>query len=308
MGHLDYRNGVSIAEIVVYVPSLLIAGFLAFRHGFGRNSGWIYLIIFCLVRILGSSTQLATIANPRSTGLYTSSAIFNNIALSPLTLASLGFLSRLLSSISKTRQTIIHPRMIRIIQLVIVVGMALGIAGGINAADAYIKTLSEGSGGHYVPSSLNKAGTALFIVSYAALLVFLAVTYPSVQHAEPGEKRIFLALALSMPFIFIRLVYSCFSTFTTRSQFNLLDGSTTILLCVALIEEFICVVIYEATGLTLQKAVKAEQHVEAATELRNLDSNAQLNPGKPSGGNRALNIAKRTIIGRIVMAFIPDKS
>src|ERR1700753_2608381 len=40
---LTYRNGVSIAEIIVYVPSLAIAIFLCVRHGFARSSGWMFL-------------------------------------------------------------------------------------------------------------------------------------------------------------------------------------------------------------------------------------------------------------------------
>jgi hypothetical protein len=61
MSPFTYRNGVgvSIAEIVFYVPSLCIAGLLAFRHGLGRNAGWLFLIIFCLARIIGPAIQLA---------------------------------------------------------------------------------------------------------------------------------------------------------------------------------------------------------------------------------------------------------
>jgi hypothetical protein len=37
---ITYRNGVSIAEIAVYVPCLAIAILLCVRHGFARSSGW----------------------------------------------------------------------------------------------------------------------------------------------------------------------------------------------------------------------------------------------------------------------------
>jgi hypothetical protein len=37
---LTYRNGVSIAEIIVYVPILAIAILLSIRHGFSRSAGW----------------------------------------------------------------------------------------------------------------------------------------------------------------------------------------------------------------------------------------------------------------------------
>jgi hypothetical protein len=43
---LDQRGKISIAEIVFYVPTLFLAFFLTLRHGFRREAGWIYLLIF----------------------------------------------------------------------------------------------------------------------------------------------------------------------------------------------------------------------------------------------------------------------
>jgi hypothetical protein len=300
MTKIDYRNGVSIGEIMVYVPSLLVACFLAFKHGMGRSSGWIFLIFFCLARIIGPSMQLATISDPRNTSLYTGSAILNNVGLSPLEMAAFGFLSRLVTSISKTHKPIITPRMIRLVQLVVVVGLVLGIVGGVNASNEYVKTIREG--GSYHPGTLNKAGTALIIVSYAFLATFTAITYPSVQYAESGEKRLFLVVVLSLPFLLIRLIYSCLSTYTTKSEFNLLTGSVTVLLCLSLIEEFLVVVMFEAMGLTLQKSVK-EEHVEVGR----IHKSPQLGAPTQDSDNAVLRIAKKTIIGRIVMAIIPRK-
>lgn len=220
------------SELVVYVPALFIAIFLCIRHGFARSSGWFFLIIFCLARLIGPAMQLAEISSPTDIALYEGSAILNNVGFSPLTLAALGLLSRLLDSINKSHHTIIKPSMLRIIELVVVVGLILGIVGGVDAATSYQKTLN------YQPGSLNKAGTSLMIVAFVLLCTATAITSFSVSHAEHGERRLFLAVVLAIPFLLVRLVYSIFSTFTKNKSFNLLDGSVTILLCVALIEEF----------------------------------------------------------------------
>jgi hypothetical protein len=53
---IDYRNGVGIGEIIVYVPCLFVAIYLAIKHGLGRSSGWYFLIVFSLARI--STSQL----------------------------------------------------------------------------------------------------------------------------------------------------------------------------------------------------------------------------------------------------------
>lgn len=91
---VSYRHGLSILEVVVYIPALFMALWMAYRHGFGRSSGWIFFVIFSLLRVIGSCCYLATISNPTSTNLYITWAVCNSIGLSPLTLACIGLLSR----------------------------------------------------------------------------------------------------------------------------------------------------------------------------------------------------------------------
>jgi len=301
---LDYRNGISIAEIIVYVPCLAIAMFLAINHGFGRNSGWLFLITFALARIIGPCLQLATISSPRNVSLYIGSAILNNIGFAPLILVAIGLLSRLLDSIHKTHNTLINTKVLKFVETIITVALILGIVGGINAGNAYQTT------GKFQPGTLNKAGTALLIVSWVLVVIATAVTLIHTTHAEKGEKRLLVAIALSLPFLLIRLIYSSFSTFSTNKQFNLIVGSPTVLLCVALIEELVVVLIFESVGLTLSKVVKEEQ-LEGARIIPSSDSadypprQQQQQQQKTGGaGNTALNIAKKTIIGRIVMKIV----
>jgi hypothetical protein len=74
--------------------------------------------------------QLATITHPTDAGLYEGSAILNNVGFSPLLLAALGLFSRLLSSINKTHNTFVQPRMLKLIEILVLVGLILGIVGG----------------------------------------------------------------------------------------------------------------------------------------------------------------------------------
>jgi hypothetical protein len=76
---ITYHNGVSIAEVVLYTPALGLAILLAVRHGFGKNSGWLFLITFCIARIVGSCMQLATISQPRNSSLYTGFSILQYV-------------------------------------------------------------------------------------------------------------------------------------------------------------------------------------------------------------------------------------
>ena len=87
------RGGISILELLVYFPFLVIAAIVCRRHGFGRSSGWIFTLILCLVRIIGSCCQLATYSD-QSSGLLEATIILDSIGLSPLLFATLGMLSR----------------------------------------------------------------------------------------------------------------------------------------------------------------------------------------------------------------------
>lgn len=90
---IGYRSAVSIVEVIFYLPALFIAAYISYRHGFGRNAGWVFLILFSLVRIIGSCCQLE-LTNKPSKNLFVATAILSSIGLSPLLLTATGLLSR----------------------------------------------------------------------------------------------------------------------------------------------------------------------------------------------------------------------
>jgi hypothetical protein len=300
---VGYQNGVSIAELIVYFPCLVIAVFLAFRHGFRRSSGWLFLVIFCLIRIVGACFDLATIGDPTNLSLYIGYSILQTIGLSPLELAALGLLSRLITSINMRKTTFTQPRHMKFIQLIVTVGLILGIVGGVNSSDSYAS-----NGNRIVPSNLTKAGLGLFILSF--LLIILSTFFLSfdVSHAELGEKRLLLAVALSLPFLLVRLIYSCIAVFGSDTTFR---SNTTILLCMAYLMEFIVVVIYEAVGLTLQRvhvppvgnsyvaphgmATRGPQPVNGTYDMEHGSAKG------PSVGHQVVDtLGRRTFIGRLI--------
>jgi hypothetical protein len=93
MGSVTYRDGISILELIVYLPSFFVAAFLVYRHGVRRSGGFAFLVLFTIVRVVGACCEVATIKNP-STGLYTAAAICSSIGLSPLLMTCSGLLSR----------------------------------------------------------------------------------------------------------------------------------------------------------------------------------------------------------------------
>lgn len=95
MAHITFADGVAIAMLVFYLVSLPLSLFVAMRHGLAKASGWIFLTIFSVIRIIGCSAQLATISQGSNGTAATIAEITLAIGLSGLLLASLGLLSRL---------------------------------------------------------------------------------------------------------------------------------------------------------------------------------------------------------------------
>ncbi|CAK7265617.1 hypothetical protein SEPCBS57363_001674 [Sporothrix epigloea] len=253
---LTIYNKISILQLAFFFPSLVVAGTLTYRHGFRRSSGWIYLVILSLMRIIGASMELATISSPDNTSIAIGAQILQNIGLSPLILVLLGLISRSYLAMSEnSRPSLPNTRVLRLLQLVIVVGLLLSIVGGVNTGNQVAKELGNGSPISYKVASESKAGTALMVLGYALLVLSAMALLFRIGNIPLGEKRLLIAVFVALPFVFVRLLYSILSIFdTSNTNFHQFGGSTdagyyVLGMCTAM--EIITVIIFEAVGLTL---------------------------------------------------------
>jgi hypothetical protein len=93
---LDQRGNLAIAILALYVIGLPVAAYVCFRHGFGRQLGWFYLLLLPVVRLAGAAMEIAAEnVNPPSLGLYTGAAVLYSIGLVPLLLCLMGLLKRM---------------------------------------------------------------------------------------------------------------------------------------------------------------------------------------------------------------------
>ncbi|KAK5716597.1 hypothetical protein LTR15_009488 [Elasticomyces elasticus] len=237
----DGAGGVSVVELIVYFPALVIAIFVCSRHGFGRSSGWIYTMILCLVRIVGACCQLATYKS-QSTGLLEADLILESVGISPLLLATLGLLSRCADSINQSSRTVFSAMHFRIIQLCILIGLILSIAGG---------TSSVSSTGVYKSQTTSKAGIALYLVCFLALCIVTMITLKNSSYLMAGENRLIWAVIIAMPLILIRLIYSLLIVFHHSHTFSLINGSALVHALMAVVEEMLVVLMYLGVGWSL---------------------------------------------------------
>jgi hypothetical protein len=242
---LSNLNDLSIVELIGYTPACLCSTFLCIRHGFGINKGWIFLLMFSLIRIAGASLELATIRSPTSIPLLTSATLLSSIGLSPLLLTILGLLHRACKSINKEHRTIIQPIHIKLLRLPIILALVLVIIGSDNSANYLTHH------GTYPIQHITKIGIIILIAVFAVVVLITGIFLFHNSHAEPGEQKLIYAIAASIPCILIRLIYVALVTFSHIQNFSVLHGSVVTFGCMAIMPELVAVIIYLGVGITL---------------------------------------------------------
>ncbi len=140
--------------------------------------------------------------------------------------------------------TVLH---FRFIQLLILVGTILGIVGATN-----------GGRDPNSPAVESEAAVVLYAVAFAALVLVLLLSAPSTSLAPEGERIIVLAVALALPFIAVRVLYSVLLVFVHSGVFVRSGGPIAVRVCMATVEEFIVVAIYLFLGFRLAKLDSSE--------------------------------------------------
>ena len=92
---LSNRESLAIAELLIYIPLLLITILVLARHGHSKSLGWVYLSAFVAVRICGAAVAIASAKNPTNDELDIWSGLLDSAGVGPLLLAGLGLLKRM---------------------------------------------------------------------------------------------------------------------------------------------------------------------------------------------------------------------
>ncbi|KAH8894487.1 hypothetical protein GQ53DRAFT_683131, partial [Thozetella sp. PMI_491] len=235
---LDGRGGVSIAELAIYSPLLVFALFVCRRHGFRRSSGWIFIVILCIIRILGSTLYLIASSSP-SPGLYQAVFTLDSMGISPLLFATLGLLSRLITWVRNDGGSTISPKFFRVAQLFLTVGFILSIVGGVST-----KSTTD-------PSSLSQVAIILYLVAFAFSIFFTAAAWrglSSSMSVPNGERILANVVAAALPLLFLRVLFSALAVFLHNSVFSIVHGLVGVYVGMAVVEEAIVLVMYTAAG------------------------------------------------------------
>ncbi|KAI5235336.1 hypothetical protein E4T43_09365 [Aureobasidium subglaciale] len=249
---LSYRNDVFIAVLIFYSCTAIFSTIRLAQYGLGKTASERLLLTFSIGRILCAAFQLATINYPRNTSVWAGYVTTFSICVSILLSASLVLLRRLAERAGSDFPKIAGRDSMKFCQILVMIGLILGIAGGIRADSSW------GTTGSYSPDSLQKASIVIFVISWA-LVVFMAIhTLRKAHSALLSSQKIVIAIfAISLPLLAVRIIYSAISIFANPRSFSSIYGNVTIMLCMALIEEAIVVILYEILAfITLEVDVR----------------------------------------------------
>ena len=124
------------------------------------------------------------------------------------------------------------------------IALILCIVGGTDEADTTNNSdISTGK-------KYTKIGIVIFLIIYLLLSALVVITMKDVGNAPRGEKRIYFAVLAALPLLAVRLLWSILAAFSDNSTFSIQGGKPLVQLFMAILEEFIIVVMYTLAGLT----------------------------------------------------------
>ncbi|OAQ58778.1 inhibitor of apoptosis-promoting bax1 domain-containing protein [Purpureocillium lilacinum] len=211
----DFYDRVAIATIVVFSCYLIGGTWPCVKHGFHKSSGWGFLVILALARLIGSSLRLATINDPTNDNLYIGWMVLNGLGLGPLVAMLTGLLTRAFEGIAVSRggDFAFCDAYQKVVNLLMLVGLILVIVGG-TESDFSVDGNSEP---HVNYAGLSVAGIAIFVAVAGALLIEQALAVTNWTWVLRGERRIVATMGATLPFVIVRLVYSCIEVFGEKT-------------------------------------------------------------------------------------------
>jgi len=255
---LTYRNDVFIAVLAFYICTAVFSAIRLIQHGLKKTASERLLLVFSIGRILCAGFQLATINYPTNTSIWAGYVTTFSICVSLLLSASLVLLRRLAQRAGTDFPQIRGRDSMRACQLLVTIGLILGVVGGIRADNSW------GSTGSYQPDSIQKASIGIFIASWTLVVFMTIYTLGKAHGASSRTQKIAVGVfAISLPLLAVRIAYSAVSIFAHPTSFSSIDGSVTIMLCMALIEEAIVVLMYEVLGFVTLETERREPSVSS---------------------------------------------
>ncbi|KAG1757965.1 hypothetical protein EDB19DRAFT_1660046 [Suillus lakei] len=254
---LNTQGILAAVTIAMYVPFLFVSSKVVSRYGISRSDGWIMLLVFCIIRVLGGAFLVAAEEiTPANTGLYIGGFALQASGLSPLLICTLGLLHSIFQTPDGQSR---YNNLFRLLQLLGMAALILTIIG-ISVASSSSSSSSA--------NIIRRTGVILFAVLYVILVGICLFLWTQVHSVMQYRKQLLKAISVALPLLAVRMLYSILSTFssstfaisTTSSpqpntsdlaKFNMFTGEWQIYIVMDMLMEYAVAIIFAVAALVL---------------------------------------------------------
>lgn len=200
-----------IAQLVIYLILLQPAIYCLFKHGRHGILGWLYVQLFCTVRVVGAAI---IIHQGSSTGI--AAVIISSFGLSPLLLAAAGILHEARAYRNPATNRKLEWLAAMQYHTLVSVCLVMIIISVVKLENRKITHTTQ---------DVLKIGVALLIIAWILLVLWTLLSWRSrsIDKLAPGYldgTKLLNAVSLALPVICIRLIYAAISLTLD------IDGST----------------------------------------------------------------------------------
>ena len=165
-------DSLAIADVIIYILFALPILYILVRHGWSGALGWAYLLVFCMLRIIGSGMQLSDSSSKGA-------AVISGIGSSPLLLSLLGVVHESAQYISGQKPVFLRWYCYIVVHLLVGLGIGLIVSGA--------NSLSSSDNGQGVPSGgRSKFGTFVLLIVWGIEIALGVVSHRRPKTVDEG--------------------------------------------------------------------------------------------------------------------------
>ncbi|UZJ53790.1 hypothetical protein CBS101457_003110 [Exobasidium rhododendri] len=255
--------------IPIYAILLLMSLFNVIRHGHGRAAGYIFLVIFSLVRLAGN-IMLVVAYNQKYDNFYVIEwgFILQSLGYTFFLSATLAFYQRAKNPTSADGvKEKLFKSPARLLGLASIVGLVLLITG-YTASPGIFPNSSGATDPNATLDIKAKIGDCIFC---AITIIIALLTVTSIRNPPSNVSRtIFLFILLALPFMAVRIGYVTYQSFPKDP----LDRTLWSKIVFDYITEVIVVLTYFILGFAMRKTSTTD--VETIQEYSSSDQKTQI--------------------------------
>ncbi|RWQ92194.1 hypothetical protein C8Q69DRAFT_106389 [Paecilomyces variotii] len=231
------------AQLIIYCILALPVLYCLYSHGKPGLLGWLYLFVFCTLRIIGSGLEL------RQGDLDSSSSsalLVNNIGLSPLLLAAMGILHEARAARNLISNAKLEWAFVLIYHVAVSASLAI-IACAISALTNKDSKMSATTS-----LDLVKVGFVIMLVCWLALVAWTSISSRTPRDCDLISRRyvdgikLTYAVVISWPLIMLRGIYGLISVTKPSSRFS---DSLAANVCLSVVPQLLLAVIFVLVGI-----------------------------------------------------------